>query len=384
MTGRGDQGRAWPASADIAAAVQRRWDNGSILQNLATGKPFEPITVPLPGPRASEIGDQLGAVRDWIAGLSHYDGARYQLVFSPIGGRVVGRNEIPTRAVITSIEQVSSLLGVGADVSRFREILGNVDAAPRVRAWVVAHPHRALALCDEIPQLIAAHRWLDGHRGSGRYLRQIDASGVDTKFVERHRTVLAAMLQVRGTAGGFTADLGLAAKPEMMRMRLDSALRLAPQVSEMTLRLDEAATLPLAPSIAMIVENEVTFLSVPVPPGGVVLWGRGFAVNLPGALPWLRDVPVVYWGDIDTHGFVILDRLRSHLPQAVSVLMDAETLLIHRDRWIAEDAPATRELANLTVAEGAVYAGLVTDEWGSKVRLEQERIDWAWVLARLC
>ena len=55
-----------------------------------------------------------------------------------------------------------------------------------------------------------------------------------------------------------------------------------------------------------------------------------------------RRDPVL--GDIDTHGFAILDRLRAWLPQTRSVLMDRDTLLAHRDRWVTEDRPAKSAL----------------------------------------
>ncbi len=37
---------------------------------------------------------------------------------------------------------------------------------------------------------------------------------------------------------------------------------------------------------------------------------------------WLARCQVYYWGDIDTHGFAILDQLRTHIPHARSLLMD--------------------------------------------------------------
>lgn len=88
-------------------------------------------------------------------------------------------------------------------------------------------------------------------------------------------------------------------------------------------------------------------------------------------------------GDIDTHGFAILDRLRAWMPAARSVLMDRETLLAHRDRWVAEDRPASSNLTRLTPDEQDVYADLVEDRLAERVRLEQERIDWSWVEERL-
>jgi hypothetical protein len=79
----------------------------------------------------------------------------------------------------------------------------------------------------------------------------------------------------------------------------------------------------------------------------------------------------------------ILDRLRAWLPRTRSVLMDHETLLAHRDRWVSEDRPATSTLTRLTADERGLYVALVEGRLGDRVRLEQEVIDWLWVEQRL-
>ena len=85
----------------------------------------------------------------------------------------------------------------------------------------------------------------------------------------------------------------------------------------------------------------------------------------------------IYWGDLDTHGFAILNRARAALPNVVSVLMDEPTLLRNRDLWVEEKNPCTLELFLLTAAEQAVYQGLRQHRWGLNVRLEQERLGWS-------
>lgn len=92
---------------------------------------------------------------------------------------------------------------------------------------------------------------------------------------------------------------------------------------------------------------------------------------------------VTYWGDIDTHGFAILDLLRAWLPQTQSTLMDRATLVAHRDRWVDEDRPTKAALSRLAPEERDLYEDLVADSLGQRVRLEQERIDWAWASERL-
>lgn len=376
---------SWTTAADIAAKLRRRWDDGSLLRAYAEGSPFVPIEVSLRGPRPSQVGDDVGAVREWIAALDagRRDDSRYTLEWQPIGGRQIGRNRIPVRAVVSSFDQAWALLGVASTVRRFDELLAMADGQPPVRAWVVGNPRRALELSDEMPRLITAYVWLDEHRGSQVYLREISAPGVDTKFTERYRAVLASMLGVSATASGFLTDLGLRSKPGLVRLRPAPTLGLPAPLTELAVRSEELAQLQLQPRVAVIVENEISYLSVDVPDDGIVFWGKGFDVDSVGRLPWLARAVVLYWGDIDTHGFAILDRLRAWLPQTRSVLMDRGTLLAHRDRWVTEDRPARSALTRLSADEQDLYAELVEGGLGDRARLEQERVDWGWVERKL-
>lgn len=378
--------KAWTTLADLQAKVRRRWAEGSLLTALAGDEPFPTIDLPLRGPRSGEIGDDVPAVRRWVDELESGsgDGRRYEIVYAAIGGRHFGRNRVPVRARVATYDQAWRLLGVAGQVAAYRRVLERSDAFPSVRAWVAQHPLRALEVAGEWEQLVAAYAWLEAERGSGRYLREITAPGVDTKFVERHRTVLAQLLGADRSATGFLVALGLRTKPESLRLRFDPvALGMPLTLSEATLRVEELAAVAAVVRTAVIVENETTYLTVPLPVAGVVLWGKGFEVSRTGALPWLRDVDVHYWGDLDTHGFAILHQLRAWLPQAQSFLMDRQTLLQHRERWGREPAPTAARLDRLFSAEADLYGDLVSDRLGEAVRLEQERIDWSWVEDRL-
>jgi hypothetical protein len=378
--------RAWTTPADVKAKVRRRWDDGSLLCAYAADLPFPGLDLPLRGPSPGEISDDLDAARRWIAELEDGsdEGRRYELVHVDIGGRHVGRNRIPSRARLTTYEQAWRLLGVAAQVAALRRVLDLSADTPAVRNWVAAQPLRALEMAGEWEQVLSAYRWLDSARGSGHWLREITAPGVDTKFVERHRSLLGRLLGVERSAAGFVRGLGLRAKPEALRLRFDpSALGLPNGLSEGTFRVEELVALPARVRAAVIVENETTYLSVPVPAAGVVIWGKGFEVDRAGGLPWLRDVEVHYWGDLDTHGFAILHQLRARLPQTRSLLMDRATLVRHRDRWVREPAPTAARLDRLAADEAALYADLVSDRFGDAVRLEQERVDWGWAEQRL-
>lgn len=130
-----------------------------------------------------------------------------------------------------------------------------------------------------------------------------------------------------------------------------------------------------------ITENRINGLAFPSLAGSIVIFGLGYAVDQLADVPWLHDADVWYWGDIDTHGFGILNRLRARLPHVQSLLMDRQTLEAHRSLWVKEPEHRryTGEPAHLLPDEYALFDDLRHDRLGARVRLEQERIGFAWV-----
>jgi hypothetical protein len=177
----------------------------------------------------------------------------------------------------------------------------------------------------------------------------------------------------------FEARRGLKSKPALIRFRvLDPRLAIA-GLTDLTVPASEFAMLDIGASRIFVVENEVTFLAFPDLPGSLVIFGSGYGVERLAEARWLAHRAVIYWGDIDTHGFVILDRLRAIFPQTRSLLMDRATLLAHRFHWSFEAAPQTAELSHLSDEERALYDDLRYDRLGSGVRLEQERVSFSLV-----
>lgn len=63
----------------------------------------------------------------------------------------------------------------------------------------------------------------------------------------------------------------------------------------------------------IICENEICYLSLPQISHSIAIWGSGYKAAILGRLNLLRKVDVLYWGDLDTHGFAILNQLRMSL-----------------------------------------------------------------------
>lgn len=388
----------WSTPESITARVRRLWSDGSLLRAHLLGQDCPVIDVPLRGPTASEMSADLGAVRAWAARLERASGGgtAYTLAHKEIGGRAVGRNTVPARAVIDRFEQAWRLLGVRDEVRAAQEMLEVTrERLPTATDWVAGRALRLLPVAGDWERIVTATAWLAEHGGQGRYVRQIDAASVDTKLVEQHRGVLAGLLEVvlaperidreHSRSQGFAPRYGFAEPPRLWRLRVEPGFAGLPlTLSDVGLRLDELAGLAARPRVVVVVENEVTFHALPVPASGVLVWGSGYAAGLLGRVPWVRTAArVVYAGDLDSHGFAILSMLRGKVAQVESLLMDRETLLRHRARWGREPTPTRARLAHLTAAEDALYGDLVEDVFGPAVRLEQERIAWDWVLEQL-
>lgn len=130
-----------------------------------------------------------------------------------------------------------------------------------------------------------------------------------------------------------------------------------------------------------VTENRINGLAFPSLPGSIVIFGLGYAVERLADIPWMHDVDVWYWGDIDTHGFAILNRLRAGLRHVRSLLMDRSTLESHRSLWVQEpeNKRYTGDPKHLRPDEYALFDDLRHDRLGPRIRLEQERIGYAWV-----
>jgi hypothetical protein len=352
-----------------------------LLTAFAEGRAWEPLGVPLCGPAAGEIAERLGEVQEWAAEWERAGRGPLRVEYKRVGGRKVGANIIPCRAWIDGYDQAWELLGVRAEVRRFSSLADATAAScPRLIPWLIGRPMQALMLADRWDKLLATVRWIDERQSPGMYLRQVDVPGVDTKFIEGHGGVLAELLDLQLAPGRIDRDCADFAvryrfrrKPGYVRFRSPGFAGF----SELSVRADEFTTAPPEARRAYVVENEITYLAFPLPGDAIVIFGGGYAVEALGSLGWLTDLDLTYWGDIDTHGFAILNRLRHRVGHARSMLMDRTTLLAHRDQWVTEPRPAIAGLDLLDAEEADLYRDLVDGTLGPSVRLEQERISFA-------
>lgn len=150
-------------------------------------------------------------------------------------------------------------------------------------------------------------------------------------------------------------------------------------LTDLAVPAPEFAPLTIPVRRVFITENEINGLAFPALPESLVIFGLGYGPERLSEVRWLQERAVYYWGDIDTHGFRILDRLRSIFSTARSLLMDRNTLLEHFQLWVREESPFNGDLERLTATERALYDDLRHNRLGDQIRLEQERIRYGWI-----
>lgn len=378
----------WTEPEETLATLRARWDRGQYLKAHAAGEPWVPIRLPIKGPTADELLGDPSAVAAWVG--------RWRKVGQPRGGhalftietrvvrsRTLGDNEVPARIRIDDFDELVALLGISDVVAHLdRQLDATRQELPVVAPWVVAHPLEAVAHAAVWDRALSTVRWIVDHDVSSLDIRHLDLPGVDTKFVEQHRKLLGRLLEhalpperVEPASIDFASRYGFRTRPRYVRFRLLAPVPMfPPEVTEVELRADELAQIPLPIRTAFVIENKASYLAFPAVPNAIAIFGEGFGVTTLERVSWLSERELVYWGDIDTHGFAILHRLRERVPSAQSLLMDRDTLLAHRALLVVEPSPASGPLSKLTDDEAALYKDLIEDRFGTAVRLEQERV----------
>ncbi len=383
----------WSNPKQIRQTLLKRWQRGDFLRAAIDPEaaPLFPFCLSLKRPGRRELVDRFAEAQQWVQRLQQGerpDQSGYRIEWESLNHRQLGHNRIPLKVCFTHPEPLLRYIGKQQDYTRFIDLNEQVTARyPQLQPWVIRHPHRLLQYRDEWEHLLTIVEWVETHPCCGRYLRQIDLPGIDTKYIEQHRRLLSELLDLvlpteaidphfSGTRG-FESRYGFLGKPVMIQFRILDPSSQPCGLSHLALPLEAFAQLQLKVDTIFITENEINGLAFPQHPGSLVIFGLGYGLQPLQQIPWLRSCTIHYWGDIDSHGFAMLDQIRHYLPQTQSILMNRETLLQHQPFWGVEQKPTTRELARLTAEEQSLYQELLNHTHAQNLRLEQERIHFS-------
>lgn len=370
---------------DIREACRKKYP--AFLRALVAGETFFPLEIRFGRPSTTAAWSTLQSEITALAAAQPALG--YRIDWSDTNTRQWGRQRLPERVWLENEADYLALIGKDAETRRFRR---NVELTrrhcPELEGWLVPHVGRIVDNDADWPDVLQVCRHLIDHPRPNLYLRELPVP-VGTKFIEERRPLFRSLLDfvlppgaIARDADHFETRFGFRFDEAMIRLRaLDPALaeKLRLPASDLALPFSQLRELSWRGLTVLVVENKMTFLTLPAFPGSIGIWGGGNAAELLSDIPWLGTCRIHYWGDLDVHGFHILSRLRGAWPETRSVMMDEITLA----HFAAYHVPAARSnhetVAHLTPAEHTAYLKVQA----ARILLEQEKIPHAFAMARL-
>ncbi len=358
---------------DIARLCERRYP--SFLASIVTGMPFFPLEIRFGRPATTNEWETLRREITALAGRN----LGYRIEWAETNTRRWGRQRFPQRVWFENEADFLRALEKRDEVERFRANLAlSRNQCPELEPWLGLNAARLVEFADVWPDLLNVCRYFISSPRPDLYARELPIA-VDTKFVERHQGILRNLLDfllpehAETRFERFEQRFGLRFDEPLVRFRLlDPKLKSRTRlpVDDLATPLSQFRTLGWSHLSVLISENKMTFLTLPPLPNVLGVWGGGGAAELLTTVPWLTECRILYWGDVDVHGFHILSRLRTVFPAARSVMMN-ETVLERFSSFVVPARPATFEaVTGLTESEHRTYLRVQTEN----ILLEQEKI----------
>ncbi len=360
------------------------------LEAHLAGEDFFPLELPFPKVKASDDYITVKAgVQTLLSDAKAKKGYGYSVATETRTMRRYGPQSLPSRIWIENETDFLKLIGKEVEFRRFKDAVREThERVPQLLSWIEAYPKEVLRHLDKWTDLLEVCRYFLEQPHPKLYMRELPIA-VHSKFVEESKGILSRLLGHILPSDAmdehetlFEKRFHLCYKEALIRFKvLDEQLveRYVLPVCDLSTPVSQFAPLNLSGHPFVMTENEMTFLTLPTLPNSFGLFGKGFAVEALASVTWLEKCPILYWGDLDAHGFQILSQLRGYFPNVVSLMMDEVTLQTFGGFKVAGTTSKVMALPNLTLEEAWVFDLLVKGE----VRLEQERISHDYAVREL-
>ena len=254
-----------------------------------------------------------------------------------------------------------------------------------LRTRAVLSPRVLKQVCrlddGDVEAVLSVIGWLGAHPDlRGWTLRQLPIPGVHTKWLARHEALVRDLT-------GRTISAETLPRPAVVHFTyLDPTYRTAGGRRHDAWTAGDSHEPAYRPRVVLVVENRDCRLHFPAVPGAIAVEGAGkaAAASLAG-IDWLRHADrVLYWGDIDADGYVILAVLRAALAEhgvgLTSIVMDDRAMSRYAERGVGRGkdgtplGPSSVRVRGLAPGESAAYERIASLADPGFRRIEQERI----------
>lgn len=374
--------------AEIRRQALKWWK--PLLQSHILEEPFFPKSIDRIGKvKSGHITARFEMLQGEIEELFRYSknqtGKGYLVQTAGHNFRRTGSHELPDTIVFETIDDYIYFIRYKKEWSIFLENYSTItNSTPRVKDWAL---HNCLWLTDrniKWNDVIKVCQYFIQNPRPDIYLRQLPIE-IHTKFIEENNALIQSLLDflipdhIRSISQKrFVERYFLKYDEPLVRIRmLDTDLTCFGNFSDISIPLSDFEKLDIPAKNVLITENKMNFLTLPAVPSTVAVWsGGGFNVSYLKNVHWLTEKRILYWGDIDEHGFQILHQLRSYYPGTQSVMMDCKTFEYFSEFAVTGSRNKSEQLSLLNNEEHNLFEKLKQID---NNRLEQEKISQRYV-----
>lgn len=296
----------------------------------------------------------------------------------------IGAQPVPKKIIIEDVEDYLSVTNKEKEFKRFfKNYQLIINEIPVLLGWIKLNPLKLIEHDSWEDTLKICHYFLNNPKPN-LYVRELPIE-IHTKYILENTPLISSLLEflipdhINNDERKFEKRFSLKYSEPLIRIRfLDKTLSPIETATDISMTLSEFCNYKSHCSKIFVTENIMNFLTLPHLENTIALWsGGGFSVSYLKHVDWIKSKQFYYWGDMDAHGFQILNQFRGYFPNTVAVMMDEKTL----SNFIPTPGPSANQqiLNNLTKDEFRIY-GYINE---NNLRLEQEKIAHSYVLDQL-
>lgn len=287
----------------------------------------------------------------------------------------IGRQPVPERISLDSIQDYLHVIKKEKEYQIFlKNYIFIQNELPLLIEWIKANPTKLIDHDTWQDTLKVCKYFLENPKPD-LYIRQLPIA-IHTKYILNNKEIVQSLLEflipehINKGETKFELRFNLKYSEQLIRIRfLDRTLSPVDGATDISLTFSEFSNFHSGSDNIFVTENLMNFLTLPYLPKTIAIWsGGGFNVSYLQKIDWLKSKQFYYWGDIDAHGFQILNQFRTYFPTTIAVMMDEQTLSSFAS--VVGQHATNQNLQQLTESELKLYNHLRK----YNIRLEQEKI----------
>ena len=372
-------------SAEIKKKASRKYTD--YLRDVAVGKTFQPIEIPCDKKASDTIAEYQKEFNDIRSLSKEVKGYGYTICWKTVKTKMLGTQGLPSKIKFETAEDFERFLQKVKEVDVFRKNVALINGKfPELQCWIEKYPLKVIDKSEYWSDILKVLDYFSKNPQPQLYIRELPIE-VHTKFIEQHKALIGELLDIvikeyiNTNEKEFEKRYNLRYDEPTVRMRLldrTLAKKLFYGLDDITIPISLFLKLQIPISKVYIVENKVNFLTFPLIPNSIVIWGKGYGVASIKESELLKSTGLIYWGDLDAQGFEILSQFRSYFGQVKSLLMDKATFNNYFEKECGTPSKINFKL-NLTTEEEELYQYIKVNNY----RLEQEKIPQRYVIEQL-